>query len=108
MFNTETESRRYEDRRKKLLKYRRFIMDIFQYSGEEMREVKKSQQSESTRKERAFFLTEVKGKNAIQNGQDPKQFVALLNKIEDDNLMLIRTLQNQKHEIQSLEARIAQ
>jgi hypothetical protein len=89
------------------LRYKKFIQDIFLYSGEE---AKLGELVWNNQKK--VFLTEhlenIDKLSKITGKQSPEKFVALLNKIEDDNLMLIRTLQNQKHEIQSLKARIAQ
>jgi hypothetical protein len=107
IFNKESQSRKYEERQKTLLKYKKFIQDIFLYSGEE---AKLGQLVLNNKKK--VFITEhfenIDKLSKISGKQSPEKFVSLLNKIEDDNLMLIRTLQNQKHEIQSLKARIAQ
>lgn len=114
IFNKEIQSRRNEARQKTLLRYKRFIQDIFLYSGElaEIEGLTVAGETQGKGSALKVFLTELEEGaeklDMLGGKQSPEKFVALLNKIEDDNLMLIRTLQNQKHEIQSLKARIAQ
>ena len=107
IFNKESQSRKYEDRQKTLLRYKKFIQDIFLYSGEEAKlgELVWNEHEKVFLTERLLNIDKL---CKVTGKQSPEKFVALLNKIEDDNLMLIRTLQNQKHEIQSLRARIEQ
>lgn len=61
--------------------------------------------SENKGTKKKFFMTEhhTDPFKLMEERHKPEQFVSLLNKIEDDNLMLIKTLQNQQHEIQKLE-----
>lgn len=86
----------FEKQKKTLLSYQLFINDILTYSGEQP-----NQNIEDG--DDKIFLTELE---KSEGGFPPEKFINLLNKIEEDNLMLIKILQNQKHEIQKLKVKI--
>ena len=108
ILNKENQSKVCDLRQKTLLGYKKFIQDIFLYSGEQ---ANLADLDKLFSKEKVFITEHDPSQNflsSLPEEQQPKKFVNLLNKIEDDNLMLIRTLQNQKHEIQSLKTNTAQ
>ena len=95
----EAQIHRCRENQNTLSGYKSFIEQIFLYSSQ------KPKLDQLQDPHRRFFLTE-HGADPFENmdtSHRPKQFVSLLNKIEDDNLMLIKTLQNQQHEIQKLQ-----